>query len=251
MPKLIDLTGQVFGRLTVIRQVESYKSPSGKNRDTMWLCRCSCAEKNEVIVTRRNLKSGITRSCGCIRRENCSKRNLSRRTKNRYDLSGEYGIGYTKNGDVFLFDLEDYNKIKNFCWSFNANGYLKTNLPREGKRTDLMFHNLVMPDAPAGMVVDHIIHPVDPKGKKSDNRKSNLRFVTKSQNAQNQIPLRKTNTSGHKGVSWNKRGMWKASISAGGKRHTKYFAKDDFKKACEWYEKMAEKLHGEHKFKEE
>lgn len=27
--------------------------------------------------------------------------------------------------------------------------------------------------------------------------------------------------------------------------------KDDFKKACEWYEKMAEKLHGEHKFKEE
>lgn len=31
---------------------------------------------------------------------------------NTYDLSGEYGIGYTTKGEEFWFDLEDYDKIK-------------------------------------------------------------------------------------------------------------------------------------------
>ena len=35
---------------------------------------------------------------------------------NTYDLSGEYGIGYTTKGEKFLFDLEDYEKIKDYCW---------------------------------------------------------------------------------------------------------------------------------------
>lgn len=34
---------------------------------------------------------------------------------NRYDLTGEYGIGYTNQGVEFYFDLEDYDKIKEYC----------------------------------------------------------------------------------------------------------------------------------------
>lgn len=54
-----DLTGQVFGRLTV----ESY-SHTTKKGETYWVCRCDCGKEN--IVARGNLKQGNVRSCGCM-----------------------------------------------------------------------------------------------------------------------------------------------------------------------------------------
>lgn len=60
--RLIDLTGQRFGRLVVIEQ---YKSLNGHTR---WLCQCDCGEK--TIVHGNSLKSGNTKSCGCISLEN-------------------------------------------------------------------------------------------------------------------------------------------------------------------------------------
>ena len=40
--------------------------------------------------------------------------------ENIYDLSNEYGIGYTSNTkEPFYFDLEDYDKVKEYCWSAN------------------------------------------------------------------------------------------------------------------------------------
>ncbi len=60
MPKLIDLTGKRFGRLTVIRKEES-------TCQTRWLVRCDCG--NERIVQGGNIKSGDTQSCGCLQRE--------------------------------------------------------------------------------------------------------------------------------------------------------------------------------------
>ena len=61
MGSFIDLTGQTFNRLTVIRRVEN------KGKNTMWLCKCSCG--NETIVSASNLKTGNTKSCGCLNRE--------------------------------------------------------------------------------------------------------------------------------------------------------------------------------------
>lgn len=60
--RLVDLTGKKFGRLTVVSRAENSKS--GKSR---WLCVCECG--NECIVHGDSLKSGNTKSCGCIRRE--------------------------------------------------------------------------------------------------------------------------------------------------------------------------------------
>lgn len=54
-----DLTGQRFGRLTVL----GYEG-SRKGR-TLWRCRCDCGR--ETIVLRPNLISGATKSCGCLR----------------------------------------------------------------------------------------------------------------------------------------------------------------------------------------
>lgn len=62
MPKINDLTGQRFGKLTVISRAENDKN--GKAR---WNCRCDCG--NFCIVSRSNLKSGNVKSCGCSTKE--------------------------------------------------------------------------------------------------------------------------------------------------------------------------------------
>ena len=46
------------------------------------------------------------------------------RKYNTYDLSGDYGIGYTEEGNEFSFDLEDYDKIKNYYWNIDNKGYI-------------------------------------------------------------------------------------------------------------------------------
>ena len=60
MAKFLDLTGQTFGRLEVLRRV------SGK-KPTYWLCKCLCG--NVVKIRVISLTSGATQSCGCLRRE--------------------------------------------------------------------------------------------------------------------------------------------------------------------------------------
>jgi hypothetical protein len=58
-----DLTGQTFGRLTVIKRVPSPDKLSG--RSTWWLCSCKCGKRLEV--RRQSLVTGNTKSCGCLR----------------------------------------------------------------------------------------------------------------------------------------------------------------------------------------
>ena len=53
----LDLTGQRYGQLTVLRPAESIGDK------TTWLCRCDCG--NEVVVRTDRLRSGHTTSCGC------------------------------------------------------------------------------------------------------------------------------------------------------------------------------------------
>src|SRR5574343_102349 len=73
MGKFIDITGQVFGKLTVLERVED-KLYSKKKR-VKWLCQCSCEDKTLVVVDSSNLKSGGTQSCGCFKRDNPSRLN--------------------------------------------------------------------------------------------------------------------------------------------------------------------------------
>ena len=67
MPRLIDLTGQRFGRLVVVERVEN--SADGRAR---WLCRCDCGQSKTVLG--EHLKKGRTKSCGCAKSESSSKR---------------------------------------------------------------------------------------------------------------------------------------------------------------------------------
>lgn len=64
--KLIDLTGRTFERLTVIHRGPDHVSPKGSTA-ARWRCACSCGEL--ALVRGDYLKSGKTRSCGCLARE--------------------------------------------------------------------------------------------------------------------------------------------------------------------------------------
>ena len=75
MGKRNDLLNQKFGRLFVIGL-----AGSNKEKRLTWLCKCDCG--NEVVVTGKNLLSGNTSSCGCLRKE-------ALKTTNHYsDLTG-------------------------------------------------------------------------------------------------------------------------------------------------------------------
>lgn len=71
MSGLIDLTGQRFGRLTVIERVGTYKSEHTRSRP-IWKCQCDCG--NYSNVTSADLRTGNTQSCGCQRREHFTNR---------------------------------------------------------------------------------------------------------------------------------------------------------------------------------
>ena len=62
-----------FERLRVIERAENKKTGRSGHTTVQWRCRCRCG--NEVIVTAGNLKSGATKSCGCLRKEAVSKAN--------------------------------------------------------------------------------------------------------------------------------------------------------------------------------
>lgn len=74
----IDITGQKFGRLTVIGRA---KSEDGGR--TKWDCKCDCGSK--VVVVGYSLKNGNTSSCGCFSREV----KLTRFEQGRIDLIGK------------------------------------------------------------------------------------------------------------------------------------------------------------------
>lgn len=75
MTRLIDLTGQRFGRLTVIE-----RAPSA-GRHPRWLCECECGAS--IVAYGSNLKRGRTQSCGCLHREGAAAMMLARRTHQR------------------------------------------------------------------------------------------------------------------------------------------------------------------------
>ena len=124
--KLIDLTGQKFGRLTVIRRGETV------NKRTKWVCSCECG--TEVTVEPYNLRTGHTGSCGCLQRDRTSKANMThgmRKTrlyriwycmKNRcyqqsYHAFHHYGGRGIKVCDGWLHDFQAF-----YDWAM-ANGY--------------------------------------------------------------------------------------------------------------------------------
>jgi hypothetical protein len=204
-----DLTGKEFGKWKVIERAEN-----DKLNKTQWLCECQCEKKTRKIILANSLVSGKSKSCGCYKTEKQIELNKNIKKKyNTYDLTSGYGIGFTYKGEKFYFDLEDYEKIKDYCWHIHK-GYIVTN---DKNNKFLSMHRLLM-DFPENEVIDHI------NRNKNDNRKSNLKICEHQKNMLNQN-VRKNNTSGVVGVTWDtSKEKWHSYIMVDGKlKHLGFF----------------------------
>lgn len=73
MGKMIDLTGEKFGRLTVLKLAE--KPKDSKSTSKFWLCKCECG--TEKVISSNVLRQGKAKSCGCLNYEMKPSEDLS------------------------------------------------------------------------------------------------------------------------------------------------------------------------------
>lgn len=124
-------------------------------------------------------------------------------------------------GKFALVDDEDYDRLMAMgSWMYHRGYAIKSKrIKKNGKWTSdaVRMHRLII-EIPEGFEVDHI------NLNKSDNRRSNLRICTRTENIINRL-VQKNNSSGFKGVTWHRRiKKFQARIGVGKKRmHLGYF----------------------------
>ena len=176
MAHKIDLTGNRYGRLTVLQ--EDGKTNHG---DLRWLCKCDCG--NIKTITGSKLKRGWTKSCGCIQKEwasrNMSTHKMSNTTlynvwlriksrcyypkNNRYHRYGGRGIkmcpewldftnfynwsmnnGYKEGLTIERIDIDKDYEPSNCCWIciYNSSSYwINTTIIYEFSYSNILFSN--------------------------------------------------------------------------------------------------------------
>lgn len=198
--------GTVFGLFTVI---EEARLPVGKSTRRAMLCRCACGKRKTVLFA--SLRTGRSRSCGCWRQE-VQASDVARLNPGEVPLYGKRACGR-----VAAVDVEDFALVMQYRWHVlehdpaapgrRAHGpYVVYDAYPEGRggtRITVYMHQLIT----GSRFIDHI------DGDPLNNRRSNLRPATKSQNGAN---ARKNpgKTSRYKGVFWDReRSGWQAKIT--------------------------------------
>lgn len=181
-PKM-DLTGKVFGRLTVIKE----DKPKGDNR--MFLCQCSCGNKTSVYMN--SLRNGTTKSCGCLRDERASetrKKDLTNQMFGKLTAIKIARTHTTKQLYVWLCKCDFGNEVEVRSDNLSSGetkscGCLKKKQDRE-----------------------------NPYLRKEEMRVDGVAVTSLTRK------LQSNNTSGHKGVYWSKRDKrWIVRIGLKGK----------------------------------
>ena len=163
------------------------------------------------------------------------------KTIRKIRICGEVAYVPLTKGYEAVIDSNCVHLVEGFNWFANISGNavyaLRNRSIGGGKQTKVMMHRVIAA-TPNGFETDHIDKNT------LNNRKSNLRTATHSQNNHNRGPY-KTNSSGHKGVQLHKRtGQWRAVIRCEGSRfHLGLFNTPE--EAAKAYEDAAKRLHGE------
>lgn len=132
---------------------------------------------------------------------------------NDYEFKDDYVIGYEKSNhdNYFYIDLDDYERVSRYTWNLDKKSKYWHATARIGdviygktliKNKSIRLHRFIM----NAYTLENKKYDVDhiETLNKFDNRKSNLRLVTKSQNIRNH-KLAKNNNSGYVGVYWSKK----------------------------------------------
>lgn len=137
-----DLTGRVFGLLTVVRCVEVRKGPKGTTR---WLCQCACG-KNKTIDA-QSLVKGKTKSCGCMTQELINQSRVGRAkkvmSKDRaiHSLYAQYKRGAKTRNLYFGLTVEDFSTlIQRECFYCGASP--SRILKRSRQLSDLLYNGI-------------------------------------------------------------------------------------------------------------
>lgn len=219
--KCSDLAGKQIGVLKVLKKVNEQNL-----HEAYWECEC-------IVCGWRRICSS-----GNLKTHKYSKCNCNKLKPNIYEEHDNYYKVFLNQDDnrFFLIDKEDYPIVSQYKWCLDHDNYIVNK--------EIKLHNFVYDkEISNGYIIDHI------NGNPFDNRKSNLRLCTHSQNSCNQR-LNIKNTSGHKGVWFDKKhNKWCASIKVNNKNIWlgRY---DEFKDAVKVRENAEQEYHGVYSTKE-
>lgn len=160
MSKMRDLSGQKFGRLSVLNL-----AGKAKNKNMLWKCLCECGK--ETVVASSNLVRGVTRSCGCFRTE----REREANTKH-----GQHGTGAHKSWMSMRQRCRNPN-----CPAFHSYGGRGITICERWDKFENFFAD--MGPRPDGLELDRI----DVNG---NYEPSNCRWATQLQQGRNQRKTR-------------------------------------------------------------
>ena len=179
--------GEKFNRLTILKEVEKNKRGARQ-----FLCRCDCDDETLIVVPLNHLRSGHTKSCGCLKIEKAIK------DSTKHELCGHS-----------LYSV--WSGIKDRCLNKNNTNYESyggrgIKICDEWINDFSVFYKWAI-DAgwEEGLDTDRINND-------GNYEPSNCRFVTYQQNNENKRLLTKLNTSGYRGVHQRKSGFFRATV---------------------------------------
>lgn len=126
----IDITGQTFGKLTVLRFDQR------KNKQSYWMCQCECG--TVVSVYGENLKRGMSRSCGCENRKVASQLMTKMHYKHGLSRTKEYTRDYARKA-------KDKRRALDVDWNCTM-----------GRELRKMFPDCVVCHSTKNLEIDHV-----------------------------------------------------------------------------------------------
>lgn len=189
---MIDLSGQIFDCLTVVT-----KAGKDSRGNITWNCQCSCG--NTLVVKGCHLRSGHSKSCGCLQKASASKR----------AVHGHLG------GDTSTTEYNSWRGMINRCSNPKYSGY--KNYGGRGIKVCERWRDFASFYADMGKKPssNFSIERVNNNG---NYESGNCIWATRNQQSANQRP-RATKSSRYKGVSWDSQYQkWRAQTRINGVR---------------------------------